>query len=93
MRSRCLCRLRVRSVSSASVSKLKPPARSIACLANRANGARQNCNAIPSRIGASIEIKADDILERLATSDKASQVTYFGMARYSADVGIDKWCQ
>ena len=91
MRCRSLCSASVRSVSSASVSKLSPPASVDRIFANRADRARHDRDAIPSIVSAPIEIEAARVFERLASRDKCPQISNLRVPGNCADCLVGKW--
>src|ERR1700739_3762779 len=57
---------------------------------DRADSARHDRNAIPSRVSAAIEIKTAGIFERLETRDERPQISNFRVSRYRADFWISE---
>src|SRR5207244_9652557 len=59
-------------------------------LADRADRAWNNGDAVPARISAAIEIESARVLERLATRDECAQVADFGVTGNRADCFVAK---
>ena len=80
----------VRSVSSATVSALKPPALVDRFGAPRAQRAGDDGNAIQQIEGALFEILAGHVFERLPAREPADAVSDLHVAGDGADPGIDE---